>query len=139
MPLITSATVRVMRSFDYCHFEVTLTGTPDIEGRVISGGEKFLCPEDIDGLRKHAMRLADKAVEQYKVAKKAYASKINATGQLAPWFMNDVKEAEATPEEQRTPEQQAALKLHKDLIFQANRSYDYQDDWDDEGGYDAEG
>lgn len=132
MPLITSATVRVMRSFDYSHFEVTLTGTPDVEGRVVSGGEKFIHFEDIDALRKHAMRLVDKAVEQYKVAKSVFAKKASAECQLgAEWLQEEAKKAEETPEEQRTPEQQAALKLHQDLMFRANRSYDYEDDWRD--------
>ena len=54
---ITVASVKVMRSHDYCHFEVNLAASVD-------------CPPDspewfqqVDGLRKNAARLADKAVE----------------------------------------------------------------------------
>lgn len=50
------ATVRVMRSHDYCHFETTLTAeVDDLDGA--------------DGLRKQAAILVDEAVRQYKTAK----------------------------------------------------------------------
>ena len=51
------ASVKVMRSFDYCHFEICLTMNE--EGA-------FYSTEAVDNLRKEAMRLADKTVEQYK-------------------------------------------------------------------------
>jgi hypothetical protein len=57
---ISVASVKVMRSHDYCHFEVALSATID------DGLER---PVQVDELRKTAARLADKAVEQYKVAK----------------------------------------------------------------------
>lgn len=53
--------VKVMRSFDYCHFEICL-------------GDSEAAADDIaraDELRKEAARLADKAVRQYKIAKAA--------------------------------------------------------------------
>ena len=56
---ITSATVKVMRSFDYCHFEIAMQISNDTE----------VTAQEIDDARKQAMRLADKAVEQYKIAK----------------------------------------------------------------------
>lgn len=58
-PPITHASVKVMRSHDYCHFEVSL------------GYDAPATLEQIDALRKEAARLADKAVEQYKIAKRA--------------------------------------------------------------------
>ena len=62
---INIASVKVMRSYDYCHFEVTLAA--DVQ-----------CPPDspewfgqVDNLRKKAARLADRAVAQYKVSQEA--------------------------------------------------------------------
>lgn len=91
---IDVAGVKVMRSYDYCHFEITLSGslggTPELE--------RF---KAIDEMRKEAARLADKAVEQYKVAKR-WASKME--------FQGGEKE--------------------KRLEY-AKRYYDYQDDWNE--------
>lgn len=56
-PKIEMASVKVMRSHDYCHFEVSLTS---------SEANK---PEEVDALRKVAARLTDKAVRQYQIAK----------------------------------------------------------------------
>lgn len=58
------ATVRILRSHDYCHFEVTLTKEITPDGH----------PSDymlaVNELRKEAAVLVDEAVRQYKVAKK---------------------------------------------------------------------
>ena len=53
------ASVKVMRSHDYCHFEVCLS----------SSSANTL--ELVDELRKQAARLADKAVKQYQQSKRA--------------------------------------------------------------------
>lgn len=52
------ASVKVMRSHDYCHFEVALSA--DCE-----------TIDDVDALRKQAAILADEAVRQYKLARTA--------------------------------------------------------------------
>jgi hypothetical protein len=52
------ASVKVMRSFDYCHFEVSLS----------SDDEMTL--DEVNDLRKQAAILADEAVRQYREAKK---------------------------------------------------------------------
>lgn len=121
MPNITTCSVRVMRSHDYCHFEVILTGTP-------AEGETHVTLGDIDDLRKHAARLADKAVEQYKVAKLAFTQQAQAKDAVK-YSKEVIAEINAIVPEQRTPEQQAHLKAYKDAIFRANHSYDYEDDW----------
>lgn len=56
---ISSASVKVMLSYDYSHFEVSMTLEND-EG---------LTKKKIDEARKDCQRLADRAVEQYKIAK----------------------------------------------------------------------
>ncbi|OGF05224.1 MAG: hypothetical protein A2W00_04565 [Candidatus Eisenbacteria bacterium RBG_16_71_46] len=53
-----TATVKIMRSYDYCHFEVQL------------GSDENLTLEEINDLRKQAALLVDEAVRQYKIAKK---------------------------------------------------------------------
>jgi hypothetical protein len=115
-------TVRVMRSFDYCHFEVTL-------GDKTKGGDIFT-PEYIDEARKEAMRLVDKAVDQYKVAKANAELMTEDLRELHSLeFMAD--EAGRVPKEERTPEQNAQIKALSDYKF-ARRRYDYQDDWQEE-------
>lgn len=56
---IKNASVKVMLSYDYSHFEASMSLEND-EG---------LSKEDIDLARKDCQRLADKAVGQYKTAK----------------------------------------------------------------------
>lgn len=116
-----SASVKVMRSFDYCHFEVCL------------GTDEKLTDVEVDDLRKRAMRLADKAVEQYKVAKRFEASKAGRSARLES-LRREVAEIEKLVEGDRTPNQMAKVKLLKDRDWQAyiDSRYDYQDDWDDE-------
>lgn len=119
---IDSASVKVMRSYDYCHFEVCLSTT-------LNGLENG--PAAVDELRKTAARLADKAVEQYKVAKAnaEWRSNINfSKEELAAGVARILKDV---PESERTPEQKAKIKKLSDEAYWARR-YDYEDDWQDE-------
>jgi hypothetical protein len=118
MPEIKTASVKVMRSHDYCHFEVVL-GTSDAD----------LTTQQIDDLRKTAARLADKAVAQYVTAKEAEAKRTNAGYSLAR-YAKECEPIEAKPEEERTPEEKATLKHFRDLIHFSRRHYDYEDEWD---------
>jgi hypothetical protein len=118
---INIASVKVMRSHDYCHFEVSLAASVD-------------CPPDspewyqqVDNLRKNAARLADKAVAQYQIAKAAHQSEEGSLDSLR----YAAEQAGRTPESERTPEQKAAIKALADARF-AQRHYDYQDDWNDD-------
>lgn len=52
------ASVRVMRSHDYCHFEVSLSSDEDMD------------LDQINEMRKQAALLVDEAVRQYRIAKK---------------------------------------------------------------------
>ena len=118
------ASVRVLRSYDYCHFEVQLSSV----GRVPDVGmiEPGMTLAEVDLLRKEAARLADKAVEQYKIAKAAHERRDNIEQK---WRLTD---AQNTPEENRTPEQKAIIKYHADANFRAKFDYDYQDDYEPE-------
>ena len=112
--IIESASVKVMRSFDYCHFEVALTST------------LAMTPEGVDDLRKEAARLADKAVEQYKIAKRA--ADLRNSAKCNKWQLETALDI---PEKDRSPEQKAIIKYHQDAAFAAQFEYDYQDDWEE--------
>lgn len=51
------ASVKIMLSCDYCHFEIC------------KGSDENLSNEQIDDMRKDVQRLANKAVKQYKIFK----------------------------------------------------------------------
>lgn len=52
------ASVRVMRSHDYCHFEIALSSDED------------MTLDEVNNMRKQAALLVDEAVRQYRIAKK---------------------------------------------------------------------
>jgi hypothetical protein len=115
----TNASVKVMLSYDYCHFEVVLSGEIDTL-------------EAADNMRKDAQRLADKAVAQYKVAKKA-ANKLAATKAGLERLEFDVKVIkENFPKSEWTPEHKAKIKALADAEFRAGLRYDYEDDWEED-------
>lgn len=110
-PTVTSASVKVMRSHDYCHFEVCLSSND------------ATTPQMVDELRKQAARLADKAVEQYRVAKAASARRDRIK---EAWRLTSAKQ---TPEDQRSPYEKAIIKYHADADFAARFDYDYEDNY----------
>ena len=109
---IDSASVRVMRSYDYSHFEVCLTSS------------SVTTPQGVNELRKEAARLADAAVYQYIIAKAVAGRKAEMQQQ---WLL---AQAEAKPEGERTAEEMAIIKYHSDAAFAAQFDYDYEDEWD---------
>jgi len=117
LPFINSASVKVMRSHDYCHFEV-----------VLGAEDSHLEVEQVDELRKAAARLADKAVEQYKVAKRNF-EELDRERREHEWDAQNVDRIKEKPEHERTPEEAVALKKFND--HQYSRRYDYEDDWHD--------
>lgn len=115
---ISHASVKVMRSYDYCHFEIVL------------GVSEPIFPEGVDELRKEAQRLADKAVEQYKVAKEAANRRLGSKA-YAERLEDRVKIIhENFPKSEWTPEQKATVKALEDAQYKSSRVYDYEDDWD---------
>jgi hypothetical protein len=119
--IINVASVKVMRSHDYCHFEVQLSAT------IADGVEQVAL---VDELRKTAARLADKAVEQYKVAK-LNAERLEQDARTHSDLLHDAERIEAKPEGERTPVEKAVLKFIQDLKFERRR-YNYDDEWDEE-------
>lgn len=65
--IIKTASVKVMLSYDYSHFEASMS----LEN------ESGLTMQEIDDARKKCQRLADKAVGQYKKAKEMAAKRTN--------------------------------------------------------------
>lgn len=113
------ASVKVMRSYDYCHFEVTL------------GTDEDLPLEDVDALRKQAARLVDKAVEQYKISREV-ANKQYRAKQRHDELAREAKIIrENYPQSEWTPEQQATVKALDDWNWDRYR-YDYDDDYDND-------
>ena len=122
---IDFGSVKVMRSHDYCHFEVVLASSD------------ANTPEKVDELRKTAARLADKAVEQYKIAKTNAEQRIYDKRRLDN-LINDVDDILKTPVDARTPEDMAKVKALDDRRHRARAVYDYEDNfsekdiWDDD-------
>jgi len=111
------ASVRVMNSYDYCHFEIVL-GTDDT-----------VTPKEIDEMRKTAQRLVDKAIGQYKTAKER-AQIATRNRDERKWIEADARQIRAIPEGERSIEQKASLKAWEDRIHELSVEdrYDYGDD-----------
>lgn len=60
------ASVKIMRSYDYNHFEVTLSSDED------------MTLDEVNEMRKSAARLADQALLQYQLMKKVQSAQLNA-------------------------------------------------------------
>lgn len=119
------ASVKVMLSYDYCHFEVC------------KSSDQELTNEQIDEMRKDCMRLCDKAIRQYKIAK---ASLSGNTQRKEEWerLRREVEVIERLDEGDRTPNQMAKVKLLRDRDWDVyiSECYDYQDDWEDQRDFD---
>lgn len=114
-----SASVKIMRSYDYCHFEVCL------------GTDEELTLLQVDEMRKEAARLVDKAVEQYKIAKSVRDYQCQSHYKYEG-LEKEVNEIIANvPESERTPEHKATLKKWGDYCHKMRCEYDYQDDWEE--------
>ena len=119
--IIKSASVKVMLSYDYSHFEASMS----VEN------ESGLTMSDIDDTRKKCQRLADKAVGQYKKAKQMASNRTDGEFQIRN-FQEQCKRIKAKEEQDRTIKEIAMLKQYEDENWQAQfmREYDYDDDDD---------
>lgn len=116
---IKDASVKVMLSYDYSHFEVSMTLEND----------NGLTLKEIDEARKSCQRLADKAVSQYKTAKLMAAKRIDGEYQMKN-FEEECKRIQAKDEHDRTLKEIAMLKQYEDEKWreQFYYAYDYDDD-----------
>lgn len=120
--IIKSASVKVMLSYDYSHFEASMS----VEN------ESGLTMYDIDDARKKCQRLADKAVGQYKKAKQMASNRSDGEYQMRN-FQEQCERIKAKDEQDRTIKEIAMLKQYEDENWQANFMYEY--DYDDDEDY----
>jgi coenzyme F420-reducing hydrogenase alpha subunit len=109
-----SASVKIMLSYDYCHFEIC------------KGTDENLTNEQVNDLRKDCQRLADEAVRQYQVAKQ-HAAKLDSYEKKD--FDRRIKGILKKEESTLTIEETAMLKQYRDEEFQKQfEPYDYDDE-----------
>lgn len=108
----TKASVKIMRSYDYNHFEVSLST------------DELIDEKEVNSLRVKAAKLVDHAIEQYKKKKNTEAYSANNT-YLRGELERKVKAIkENFPQSEWTPEQIAVVKQLSDLEFNDRFEYD---------------
>jgi hypothetical protein len=119
---IKSASVKIMLSYDYSHFETAMS----VEN------ENGLSMKDIDEARKNCQRLADKAVSQYKKAKQMADKRTDGKWKIQN-FEAQCERISEKPEGERTINEIAMLKQYKDENWrsQFDYEYNYEDDEED--------
>jgi sarcosine oxidase gamma subunit len=105
-----------MLSFDYCHFEVSLSN-------------EATTPAAANELRKTAQRLADEAVRQYQMAKSEASKRTQAQCMLSG-LKSEVEEIKKLNPDEWTPRQKGTVKALEDAEFAAAHKYQYDDDDD---------
>lgn len=110
-------TVKIMLSYDYCHFEIT------------RGTDQDLSLQQTNELRKDVQRLADEAVRQYKLAKEMALKQLTLDSEKNR-FIDDIIKIKAKPEGDRTINETAMLKAYNDNEWQEkfNFTFDYNDE-----------
>ena len=121
---IKNASVKVMLSYDYSHFEALMSLEND----------NGLTVKEIDAARKDCQRLADKAVAQYKTAKEQAAQRNDGQYKMKNFEAECIK-IKAKDEHDRTLKEIAMLKQYENENWQAQFDYDYDYDDDDNYGF----
>ena len=115
-----NASVKVMLSYDYNHFEILLSAEcEDLKA--------------VNELRKSAQRLADEAVRQYKIAKEMAVKREFAESEKKS-FLKYIYAIQEKPKGERTVNEMAMLKQHEDENWQDQ--FDYEYDYDDVDEFD---
>lgn len=117
--ILKSATVKVMLSHDYNHFESSIC-IENEEGLLIS---------EIDEARKNCARLCDKAIRQYKRAKDVANQRIQLKRERKNLIL-EVDEIGKIKPESRTSEEKAKVKALEDRDWELSWNYD-DDMYDD--------
>jgi len=117
--IVKEASVKVMLSYDYSHFESSMS----IEN------ENGLSMKEIDEARKNCQRLCDKAVHQYKTHKANAAARSDGKYKMAA-FEQECQRIANKSEQDRTLKEIAMLKQYQDENWKAQfeDEYDYEDD-----------
>ena len=112
--IIKTASVKVMLSYDYSHFEASMALESE-DGVTVS---------DMDDARKSCMRLCDKAISQYKIAKDLASKRSDGQFRMQN-FENECKRILQKPDGDRTLNEIAMLKQYSDEKWRDRFSYDY--------------
>lgn len=111
----TKASVKVMNSYDYSHFEVILS-TDDL-----------VDADFVNSMRKRAQRLVDEAIRQYKKAKQEAVYKLGKETERAN-LVEQTERIKLKPESEWSAEEKAKVNALKDDIYWRQHDYDYNDD-----------
>ena len=116
---IKTASVKVMLSYDYSHFEASMA----LEN------EDGIELHEVDNARKMCQRLTDKAVGQYKQAKLSASRRTDGEYKIAN-FEKQCQQIKAKDEGDRTINEVAMLKQYENEKWQEQfyEGYDYDDD-----------
>jgi hypothetical protein len=110
------ASVKIMLSYDYCHFEVCRSIERDTD----------IGNKEIDNLRKDVQRLADKAVEQYKTAKTYAVQRLRIQNEKDV-LLKEIEIIKQKPESDWSATEKAKVKALQDTAYWNQYDYDYQD------------
>lgn len=113
-----SASVKVMLSYNYCHFEASMS----LEN------EDGVTNKDIDDARKDCNRLCDKAISQYKRAKAEEIKRSNQQYERAT-LEKEVSQIRIKPKDEWTVVEQAKVKALEDYNWEAQ--FNYEDSGDE--------
>lgn len=114
---ITTASVKVMQSYNYCHFEASMS----LEN------EEGIENVDIDNARKDCQRLTDKAVKQYQQAKEFESKRANLRSEKSI-LEREVANIKSMPENTWSVTDKAKVKALADHNW--DLQFDYEDDFD---------
>jgi hypothetical protein len=109
------ASVKVMRSYDYCHFEVCLSL------------DKEMTLGEINNMRKDAARLADEAVRQYIVAKDLASKKLKLEDEKNE-LIKEIERIKSRCTYEWCAQDKAKLKALEDKEYFDRYNYNYEDD-----------
>ncbi len=112
------ASVKIMRSYDYCHFEIAL------------GSDEDLAIDDVNELRKVAALLVDEAVRQYKIARQAETRREYRQRDIQS-LSERINHIQVMPESEWSIEDAALMRSYEDGTFWKSlddESYIYDDE-----------
>lgn len=111
------ASVKIMLSYNYCHFEVSKSTDQEVSN------------QEINEMRKDVQRLADEAVRQFIIAKKKMEDrdKLRWEKERLERHADIIRKKEET---EWTAEEKGIMKQLDDEEYWNGHFYDYEDDED---------
>ena len=113
------ASVKIMKSYDYSHFEFTLSSDED------------MTIEEIDEMGKEAQRQCDQQIRRYKVKKKCIGFVDNSPSEVRELERRVEIIKDGISESEYTPEHKAIIKALDDLRYRIDFADKYSYDMDD--------